>query len=181
VAIGRREIKESSGATSGEGARTSRALGATAERADLSASSSLLPTRRSASHGPVSCCRFRMSVILLHNPHFICRCLLPGEPTLSRKSHDDERVCEIWSSEVVTGVMRARLSGPGSCSDLAEARRRTKGPGSTQHGIRSENDLAARCAEGAGCPQATLSTAHCSSRTRWLGQIRKCRPWQSLA
>lgn len=125
--------------------------------------------------------RLRKSEILLHNPHFIRRCLLPGEPTLAGNVLCEGTVGEIKSSKVGALGLRDCGSGAGLGSSLAAAPGSINGVGPVQHGFRSENDLAARCASGARCSLATLSAAHCSSRTRWLGQIRKWPPWQSLA
>jgi hypothetical protein len=125
--------------------------------------------------------RFKISVILLHNPTPFFRCLLPGEPTLAGDVLSERTAREIRTSKVGAPVIRACRSRTGPTFGLATAPGSMNGVGVAQHGIRSENGLAVRCASEAPCSLATLSTAHCASRTRWLGQIRKCPPWQLLA
>jgi hypothetical protein len=168
-------------AKAGEGAGAMRTHAATTANGALSVRLSRFMPRGWDRRIQTYRCRLRMSGILLHNPHFICRCLLSGEPTLAGKVPGEGRVGEIESSRTVAPMPHGRMLRAGLSSDLATAPRSIDGLGPLQHGFRSENDLAVRRASGAGCSLEALSAAHCSSRTRWLGQIRKCRPWRSLA
>ena len=123
----------------------------------------------------------RKSEILLHNPLSLFRRLLPGEPTLVGNVLRERTAGENESSMVGAPGLRHSGSRAGLCSSLPAAPGSMDGVGSVRHGFRGENGLAVRCASGARCPLATLSAAHCSGRPRWLGQIRKWPPWQSLA
>jgi len=125
--------------------------------------------------------RLRKSEILLHNPLSLFRRLLPGEPTLVGNVLRERTAGENESSMVGAPGLRHSGSRAGLCSSLPAAPGSMDGVGSVRHGFRGENGLAVRCASGARCPLATLSAAHCSGRPRWLGQIRKWPPWQSLA
>ena len=125
--------------------------------------------------------RLRKSEILLHNPLSLFRRLLPGEPTLVGNVLRERTAGETKSSKLGAPGLRHCGSRAGQCSSLPAAPGGTNGVGPVQHGFRGENGLAVRCASGARCPLAPLSAAHCSSRTRWLGQIRKRPPWHSLA
>jgi len=181
VAFGRRGMGRSRSARVRARVGASRTQSATIPRYARPTPTSVSQPQGSPAFVQIPPCRLKIPVILLHNPHFIDRCLLSGEPTLAGNVFGEGTVGEIKSSKVGAPVMRGRRPRSGRRLNLAAAPGSMNGAGIVQHGIRSENGLAVRCASGAPCSKATLSTAHCASRTRWLGQIRKCPPWQRLA